>query len=84
MEEAPVWAGLDFIDHVGFEINIERARHVFARGRFGEEGAEATIVGGGGPIQQAPIRLIQSKVVRNCGQEKDATTELTLRPCSTV
>lgn len=45
MEKTPVWTAPDFIDDIGFEIYVQGAGHVFARGSFGEERAEATIVG---------------------------------------
>ena len=46
VEKAPVRAIPDFIDHVGLEINVQRAWHVFARRSLREESAEAIVVEG--------------------------------------
>jgi len=46
VEETSVCACPDLIDDIGLEINVQRPRHVFARGSLGEESAEAIIVSG--------------------------------------
>lgn len=57
MEKTPVRASLDFVNDIGLEVDVERPRHVFPRGRFGEEGAEAFVAGGGGTFFKAAIGL---------------------------
>jgi hypothetical protein len=57
VEEAPVCAGSDFIDDVGFQINVKGARYMFAWRRLREERAEAVIVGRGWTIEDAAIGL---------------------------
>ena len=45
MEETPVGTIPDLVNNIRFEVNVQRPRHVFARGGLRKEGAEATIVG---------------------------------------
>jgi hypothetical protein len=44
VEETPVRTIPDLVNDIGLEVNVQRTGHVFARGSFGEESAEATIV----------------------------------------
>lgn len=81
VEKAPVRTSLDFIDHVGLEINVQRAGHVFARRRFGKERAEAAVASRGRPFQKATIGLNISSSASDTGIRGRART---LRPCSTV
>ena len=47
VEETPVGARPDFVDHVGLEVNIQGSGHMLARRRFREESAKSVIVSGG-------------------------------------
>lgn len=79
MEETPVCAIPNLVDHVGLKINVKRPRNVFSGRGLGEERAEATIIWGA--FDKATIGLDES-------DQRDATKErgyeITLRPCSTV
>lgn len=44
VEEGAVGTSPYFIDDIGFEIDVKRARHVFAGTGLGEESAEARVV----------------------------------------
>lgn len=44
MEEAPVWAIPHFIDDVGLQINVERARYMLPGRSLREKSAEAIII----------------------------------------
>jgi hypothetical protein len=57
MEEAPVWAISHFIDDIGLQINVERARHMLPSGSLREKSAEAIIVFGRRAFDDAAIRL---------------------------
>lgn len=57
MEEAPIWAIPHFIDDVGLQINVERARYMLASGSLREKSAEAIIVLGGRAFDDAAIGL---------------------------
>jgi hypothetical protein len=57
MEEAPVRARPDLIDHIGLQIDVERPRNVLARGGLREESAEAIIVSRRRSFDQTTVRL---------------------------
>lgn len=61
VEKAPVRTRLHLIDHIGLEINVERAGHMFARRGLREESAEATVVGRRRVIKQATVRLDENR-----------------------
>ena len=50
MEETPVGTVANLVDDIGLEVNVERPRHMLARGRLREKGAETIIVRGRGPL----------------------------------
>ena len=45
VKETPVRTIPDFVDDIGLKVDVQGARHVFARGCLREKRAEATIVG---------------------------------------
>ena len=57
MEQTPVGAVPNLVDDVGLKVHVERPRHVLARGRLREEGAEAIVVGRRGALQKAAVGL---------------------------
>ena len=59
VEETPVGAVTNLINDIGLEVNVERPRHVLARGRLREKGAEAIIVGRRRALQKATIGLLR-------------------------
>lgn len=64
VEETPVRAVPDLINNIGLEVDVQRTGHVFARGSFGEERAEATIVGRRRPFQETTVGLATYQLVR--------------------
>ena len=57
MEETPVRTASDFIDDIGFKVDVERARHMLSGGGLREESTETIIVGRRRALNQTTIRL---------------------------
>jgi hypothetical protein len=57
VEKAPVGASPHLINHVGLEIDVERAGDVLARGCLGEERAEAIVAARRRALDEATIGL---------------------------
>jgi hypothetical protein len=57
VEETPVGASPDLVNHVWFQVDVKRPRNVFPRRGLGEERAEATIVSRWGAFDKATIGL---------------------------
>lgn len=61
VEETPVRAVPDLVNNIGLEIDVQGTGHVFARGSFGEESAEATIVVRRRLLNKATVGLIKTR-----------------------
>ena len=57
MEKGSVGTSSDLIDDIGLEVDVERTRHMLARGGLREESAEAIVMSGGGSLNKTTIGL---------------------------